>query len=157
MQLLGGTFRTLGTFGTNGLLLLLLLCCLSCPTTTAATTSTTHTSSPGAGTTSTSGGASLGGGLSAAARLLSLLTGSSPSGQHGRPLLLKPLDNLELLNVLCTEDVPTEGAAERIVQQPTAVLVALGRAQRGLIDKLDGWSKLGTLYRQGEENRKTIR
>uniref|UniRef100_A0A8D8FTU9 (northern house mosquito) hypothetical protein n=1 Tax=Culex pipiens TaxID=7175 RepID=A0A8D8FTU9_CULPI len=49
--------------------------------------------------------------------------------------------------MLCTEDVPAEGAPERVVQQPTAVLVPLGGTQSGLVDKLHGRGKLGTRWR----------
>jgi hypothetical protein len=57
------------------------------------------------------------------------------------------LYNLQLLNVLGAENMTAKGTAERIVEQCSvaAILVALGRTERGLVDEFDGWGEFWTL------------
>jgi len=68
---------------------------------------------------------------------------STMSGQHCGTLLLQPLDDLQLLQVLRPKDVTAEGAAERVLQ--TAVLVAIGRTECRIVDELNWRLVFGTL------------
>lgn len=70
---------------------------------------------------------------------------SSSCCQHSRPLCLQPLNDLQLLNVLCTEYMATEGTAQCSLQI-ASILVAFGWWQRCLIHKLDWRSVFWTLW-----------
>jgi hypothetical protein len=81
--------------------------------------------------------------------------GSGSCREHGRTLLLESLNDLQLLNVLSAKDMIAEGVGERRVEQ-TAVLVSLGRTQRGLVDKLNRRRVLGTLFVNTKKERRFV-
>lgn len=73
-----------------------------------------------------------------------LTTASTGRGQHGRPLCLQPLNDLQLLNVLSAEYMTAQGTTQCGLQVST-VFVSFGWTERSLVNEFYWRSVFWTL------------